>query len=413
MSFTPPTSVQKYEEVERMSIKQKKKSNIFTIVKKELRRFFGDRRMIATIILPGVLIYTIYSLMGSTMMAELMGEEDASYTVYAENLPASVQAMTGELENLTYVTDVSDPKSAVAEGELDLYCVFPENFDALVAAYDPAAGQPAPFVEMYYNTSRSASSGAQMLVTAVLDGYESALANRFDVNPDPGVSYDLATSEDMTVMIFSMMMPMLLMMLMFSCCMSVAPDAIAGEKERGTIATLLVTPMPRWHLAIGKIISVSAVALLGGVCSFLGVVLSLPKLMGDTEMIDAAVYGIPEYACILGVILSTVLLFVSVISVISALAKSVKEASGMVTPLMFVILFISISGMFTGGSVPATPLMYLIPVFNSAQCISGIFSMTYEPLSVVLTVVSNLACTGVCVFALTKVFNSEKIMFNK
>jgi sodium transport system permease protein len=208
-------------------------------------------------------------------------------------------------------------------------------------------------------------------------------------------------------------MPMLLMMLMFPCCMSVAPDAIAGEKERGTIATLLVTPMPRWHLALGKIISVSIVALLGGLCSFLGVVLSLPKLMGDSEMIDAAVYGIPEYACILGVILSTVLLFVAVISVISALAKSVKEASGMVTPLMFVILFISISGMFTGGSAPATPLMYLIPVFNSAQCISGIFSMSYEPLSVVLTMASNLVCTGVCVFALTKVFGSEKIMFNK
>ncbi len=394
-------------------MKQKKKSNILTIVKKELRRFFGDRRMIATIILPGILIYTIYSFMGSTVMSEIMGEENATYTVYAQHLPTSVQVMTEEMENLTYVTDVSDPKSAVAEGELDLYCVFPENFDMLVAAYDPAAGQPAPFVEMYYNTSSSSSSGAQMLMTSLLDTYESALANRFDVNPDPSVSYDLATSEDMTVMMFSMLMPMLLMMLMFSCCMSVAPDAIAGEKERGTIATLLVTPMPRWHLALGKIISVSAVALLGGVCSFLGVVLSLPKLMGDSEMINAAVYGIPEYACILGVILSTVLLFVAVISVISALAKSVKEASGMVTPLMFVILFISIGGMFTGGSVPTSPLMYLIPVFNSSQCISGIFSMSYEPLSVVLTMVSNLVFTGVCVFALNKVFDSERIMFNK
>jgi len=206
---------------------------------------------------------------------------------------------------------------------------------------------------------------------------------------------------------------MLLMMLMFSCCMSVAPDAIAGEKERGTIATLLVTPMPRWHLAMGKIISVSLVALLGGLCSFLGVVLSLPKLMGNTEMIDAAVYGVPEYACILGVILSTVLLFVAVISVISALAKSVKEASGMVTPLMFVILFISIGGMLSGGVSDVQTWMYLIPVFNSSQCISGIFSMAYEPISVVLTMVSNLACTGVCVFALAKVFGSEKIMFNK
>ncbi len=389
-----------------------KKNHIFTIVKKELRRFFGDRRMIATIILPGILIYTLYSLMGSSMMSELM-ESDATYHIYAENLPASVQTMTQGMENVKYVAEMSNPKDAVANGAVDLYCVFPENFDALVATYDTANGEKAPYVEMYYNSSDTSSTNAQMLMASVLDGYESALANRFDINPDPNTIYDLASSEDVTVMMFSMLMPMLLMMLMFSCCMSVAPDAIAGEKERGTIATLLVTPMPRWHLAMGKIISVSLVALLGGLCSFLGVVLSLPKLMGDTEMIDAAVYGVPEYACILGVILSTVLLFVAVISVISALAKSVKEASGMVTPLMFVILFISIGGMLSGGVSDVQTWMYLIPVFNSSQCISGIFSMAYEPISVVLTMVSNLACTGVCIFALAKVFGSEKIMFNK
>lgn len=396
-----------------MVMKQKKKNNILTIVKKELRRFFGDRRMLVTIILPGILIYTIYSLMGSGMMSDLAGDENAQYRVYAQNLPASVQAMTGEMGSFTYVTDVSDPKAAVSEGQIDLYCVFPENFDALASSYDPASGQPAPYVEMYYNTSYTTSADAQAFMTAVLDGYESALANRFDVNPDPSVSYDLATSEDVTVMIFSMIMPMLLMMLMFSCCMSVAPDAIAGEKERGTIATLLVTPMPRWHLAMGKIISVSVVALLGGLCSFLGVILSLPKLMGDAEMINASVYGVTDYAWILGVILSTVLLFVSVISVISSLAKTVKEASGMVTPLMFVILAFSFGGMFFGGMSEAGPLMYLIPVFNSSQSISGIFSMSYDPLCMVLTIVSNLVCTAVCVFALTKVFDSEKIMFNK
>ena len=91
-----------------------------------------------------------------------------------------------------------------------------------------------------------------------LDTYESALANKFDVNPGEEV-YDMATEEDLSAQVFSMMVPMLLMIFLFSGCMAVAPESIAGEKERGTIATLLVTPVKRSHLAVGKIISLSVI----------------------------------------------------------------------------------------------------------------------------------------------------------
>ena len=57
--------------------------------------------------------------------------------------------------------------------------------------------------------------------------------------------------------------------------------------------------------------------------------------------------------------------------------------------------------------------MYLIPVYNSVQCISGVFSMSYEPIQILLTAVSNLAVAGLLVFALTTMFNSEKVMFKK
>lgn len=72
-------------------------------------------------------------------------------------------------------------------------------------------------------------------------------------------------------MIFSSMLPMLLMIFLFTGCMSVAPESIAGEKERGTIATLLVTPVKRSHIAIGKIIALSIIALLSGISSTLGI----------------------------------------------------------------------------------------------------------------------------------------------
>ena len=98
----------------------KKKSNILTIMKKELMRFFGDRRMVLSIFLPGLLIYLIYSLMGDAMMSSFY-DEDATYTVQVEEMPATVQAVIdlGELP-FDMVTS-EDPKAAVEAQELDLY----------------------------------------------------------------------------------------------------------------------------------------------------------------------------------------------------------------------------------------------------------------------------------------------------
>ena len=154
-------------------------------------------------------------------------------------------------------------------------------------------------------------------------------------------------------------------------------------------------------------------SLLGGLCSFIGVLLALPKLMGDEAMgaVNTAVYTLSDYAMILFVILSTILVFVSLIAVLSALANSVKEASTLISPLMLVVTVIGVSGMFTGGAQSSA--LFLIPIYNSVQCISGVFSMTYEPLQIILTVAANLATAGLFVVLLTRLFNSEKVMFKK
>ena len=405
-----------------------RKNNILTIMKKEFRRFFTDRRMLMTIILPGVLIYVIYSLMGSALSENLMGGgEDTEYRVMVQNPSETVSTIVLNADlNVTFFKSPEDgsydkkfsPASmaeSLGNGTYHLYIVFPENFDAGVAAYDPASGQPAPEVQMYYNSANPDSATAYSLMLEVLNAFESSMANRFDVNVSPDVVFDMATEEDLTGMLFSMLMPMLLLMLTFSSCMAMTTEAIAGEKERGTIATLLVTPIKRSELAIGKIAALSVISLLAGLCNFLGVLLSLPKLMGmegaGMDMVDASVYGIADYAMILGVILSTVLVFVSLIAILSALAGSVKEASGLVSPLMLVVTVIGVSGMFGGGTEHIA--LSFIPIYNSTKCIAGIFSMSCAPTQVLITILSNLVVAGLFAWILTRMFHSEKVMFKK
>lgn len=386
---------------------------IFTIFKKELARFFKDRRTLIALIMPGILLYFVYSLMGGAMEDTFGTDEDYKPQIVAVNLPQSVQTLlSGDTVVLSEVTadKVESVKELISNEEKDILMIFPENFDEKVAAYSPISGEAAPNVEIYFNSAATNSSNAYGMITSLLAAYESAMTNKFDVNMSEN-TYDLATNEDLTAMIFSMLMPMLLVMLLFSGCMAVAPESIAGEKERGTIAALLITPTKRSHIAIGKILALSIMALISGTSSTLGILLSLPKLMGSEVSIDGSVYGGGDYAMLAVVILSTVLVLITVISIISAYAKTVKEAGTYVTPLMILSMVIGITGMF--GLTASNPALYLIPIFNSVQCMIGIFSFEASVLNMAITVGSNLAITAVGVFVLTRMFNSEKIMFNK
>lgn len=388
-----------------------RKGAIFTIFKKEIARFFKDRRTLIALLMPGVLIYVIYSLMGGAMSDAFMPDEDYEPIIYIENAPASAISLF-EVAELDFVDSVNadDEKRMVENGIADLFIVFPESFDENIMTYSPALMVAAPNIEIYYNSSNTNSTMAFQTVTALFDAFESSMANKFDIN-NAEKSFDLAKEEDITGMIFSMIMPMLLIMLLFSGCMAVAPESIAGEKERGTIATLLITPAKRSHIAIGKILALSVMALISGASSTIGIVLSLPKLMGDTIEINGSVYGPGDYALVALVILSTVLVLITAISIISAFAKTIKEASTYVTPLMIGSMLIGLSGMF--GSAITNPLLYLIPLFNSVQSLIGIFSFEPSIVNVLITVASNLAVASIGVFVLTKMFNSEKIMFNK
>ena len=163
------------------------------------------------------------------------------------------------------------------------------------------------------------------------------------------------------------------------------------------------------ELALGKMISLSVIGLMSAMSSFLGIMLSLPKLMGSSEEMKLG-YTAIDYVVLLLVIAATTLVIVGLISVISAFAKSVKEATNMTTPLMILVMVVSISNMLTDG-MPQELYWYFIPVYNTVQCMNGVFSMDYQMLPVIITIISNVVCSGVLVAVLTKMFNSERIMY--
>lgn len=391
------------------------KNNILTIIKKEFVRFFGDKRLVfTTILLPGIMIYALYTFMGKGLMTQFETSDDYVYQIAVENMPESMKSVLtldgkAEIDDIT-ADEEGDTKQEIEEQNKDLLIVFPEAFDEKVAAYDSASGEVAPQIAMYYNSTRTESYTSYQMMTELFDSYESTLANKFDINSGD-TDYDMASDKDETGKFFSMMFPMLMMMFLYSGCVAIAPESIAGEKERGTIATLLVTPIKRSQLAVGKIVSLSVIGLLSGLSSFVGTILSLPSLMGGTgDTMNAGVYQVSDYVLLLLVILSTVLVMVAAMSLLSAFSKSVKEAGTSIMPLMVVIMVVSITSMF-GNGAPSEPYWYLIPFYNSVQCMNGVFSFAVVPLHIIITVISNVVYTILLAGGLAKVFDSEKIMY--
>lgn len=398
------------------------KSNALTIIKKEFARFFGDRQLLfGMVIMPGLLIYIIYSLMGNGLEKMMTEGQDEMVTLRVENLPESLAPMVEEMPSTTLL------QQPVTQEEIDnledknlneVVVRFPEEFDEMVETYSPQTGVAAPNVEIYYNSANNASNRVYTMLDAQLSAYEDQMSNRFDINridgDDEEKSYDMASHDDVLGSILSKLIPMLILMMLFSGVMAIAPSSIAGEKERGTIATLLVTPMRRNELALGKVISLSGIALLSGISSFLGILLSLPKLIPvDAAGVELGLnYTGADYTVLLLTILATVLIMASVVSLLSALAKDVKNAGTMITPFMLVVMFCGLMPMFQ-SHVPENLAAYLVPFYNSIQVMTATFAheMTWAP--VIVTLCSNVVYSGVAVWGLTKMFGSEKVMFSR
>lgn len=391
-------------------------NSILTIMKKELARFFGDKKVVfSTILLPGLMIFVLYSFMGSALTSQFSVEEDYKAECYVLRLPEddTLQMLLKEsfqFKEISSEEEVKQAKKKLQQKETDLCVVFPENFTEDIAEALPVTSSALPpEVQIFYNSSETSSETAYQTMSGILDQFEGMLSNRFDINKSDGVAYDLAKKEDAVGSIFSSMLPMLLLIFLFSGTLAITPESIAGEKERGTIATLLVTPVKRSHIAIGKILALSIIALLSGASSTIGTVLSMPKLMGGAGELDGTVYSVTDYLLLAVVILSTVLVLVTALSLISAYAKSIKEAQSYATPLMILLMLVGITAMFGNGAREEL-YYYCIPAYNSVQSMVRIFQFEVTADTMLVTVASNVAVTFIGMFVLTKMFQSERIV---
>lgn len=418
----------------------KMKNLVFIIMKKELYRFFGDKRLVfSTLIMPFIMMVVMYQVIGFGMNS--MTKVDENYIVQAVsiNTPLFMERWSEKyninLEQMNGVSVKYKQKMKILENKKDIIIYFPESFEEKASNYDIKLGKKAPEIKIYYSSAIKESLVAYEKIKYLLEEYESTISNKFDINVSKE-EFDLGSTKDVVGNMLSGIIPLFIIMFLFSSCSSIAADCIVGEKENGTLATILVTPIRRKNIAIGKILSTSIVAILSGLSSVMGIIVSFfylfirennTILMSDSVMYNQQTekmqdivnlgegivgYRVKDGVLVLVLMLVTVLFMVSMIAIISTLAKTVKEAHTYIMPLHIVTMVLGITGML-GEKADIGVIGVLIPIYNSVQSLKQIFSFKINLLYMVMTIVINLIYSLIFVTLIAKTFESERIIYTQ
>lgn len=390
--------------------------NVLTIFFKELKRVFSDRRMLISLFLPGVLIYIVYTVMGSVMtnaMTTASTKDTTFEVVYTNNsgatetpklisfLETSIQG--GKNNNKVHakeitLADVDAYKEQLKEGKLDLLVTYTDDFENKLG--DSTVNNN---INIFYNGDSNASSELYSYTSQVV----SMSYTNYTVNQNGLIDANVGEKDMMAMKIVSMIIPMVTISILFSTVIAICPEAIAGEKERGTLASLLLTPIKRGEFVAGKVMSLSVTAIASGAVSFLGLILSIPKLMGGFNINIAPVEGILLFL----LVVSVLLLFVAIGVFISSLANTVKEAAGYLSPIMIVFMLFGMAPSLFGFD---QWYLSFVPILNVCCSINALLVGSNSlPLFFGITVASNVIYTVLLMFAVTKLFNQEKVILGQ
>lgn len=398
------------------------------ILSKELKRVFGDKKMVFSLfILPIILIAGIYGMMFFLVDKQKSSINEHVSEVFVQNMPDNFsELMSKHTEcniNVIPAGESADTyKDKLLDGTYDLVVVFPENFYENFKNAD--ATSTLPDIKTFYNPSEDNSGEARTRFTETyLEEYKQLLLNErfgslnyamvFSVDAD---NPDMIVQDDgkATGKILGTIIPYLITILIFGGAMGLGVDTIAGEKERGTIANLLISPIKRVDIIMGKIAALAIVSVLSAgvyVISFIGSAVVLSKKSGMGEMFNRLSLNFTSLQIVQFVVLllGHVLLYVGIIGFVSLMAKNIKEAQSFIMPVYIIVMF---AGMITMYSGDVTSGSYMIPVYNTSAAFKGIFERTITMNQYLTSTIITYAFAGVMVCLMAKAMNSEKIMLN-
>ena len=364
---------------------------IFRIFRKELLDTLRDRRTLMTMLVIPILVFPITlnvfveisksfeeSASTQTMKIGIVGDQNKNYTRQLEQIPAAVGPKKIEIYK-----DSLALRKAIETDQIQLGLIIPANEKDLLENQQTITLNWLLDASEVGRSERAALYGSSLQANAEGERLQKLGLRPEQIKPLANNSINCASNKKMVGQLAGGFLPYIFIAFGFIGCMYPAIDLFTGEKERGTLETLLTVPVERWKILIGKMLVVVSSGMLAATCALIGLFISIEflDLAANKELLEV-IHSVLTFNFILSMfalLLPLVIFFAGVMIPIAIYAKSFKEAQSIITPLNIVMVLPAMAGFFPGIELNLNTAF--IPVVNvvlaTKELVAGTLSWAY------------------------------------
>ena len=379
------------------------KNNVFNILKKELREMFRDKKSLSMMLVIPIFIPLLVIGMSALFESEMnIPVTDYNTIGFNYELDTVEQSIIEELEiNPVYDTE-ENLKEKFDNGEIDLYVTRNNTVYTINGDDSDTTTYASTLVESYFNAYKD------YLQTDYLANH----------NVDPSMVMNIITLEENIIAEDNFFASYVTNYAFFFIIMAItvsatypATDATAGEKERGTLETLLTFPIKSKDIIIGKFLSVTLSSIITGVVSLILAIISLKIANNMFSIYEGMDLMLPASSLIFAliVILAYSLLISGLCIAIASKSKTFKEAQSALTPLTFISFFPGMIAFMIG--ITTTNVYACIPFLNYTLIFTDITSGNINFVHILLMLVSTIIIIAVVLKIIIKQYKSERVLF--
>lgn len=390
-----------------------------TVFRKELIDTIRDRRtLFFMVIFPLVLVPLILTIVTKIQTSSMRKAEEKIIRVGLVTNGNAVEFANDLMRSHGLrIVDGIVPDSAesfINRDSLDAVIVVGRDFDSEVAQLRSGT------IRLYYKSSDDYDMVKRRL-TAEIDQFEKSLrANRFKkLNLDEAIvkvvqreDHDVASAKERFGKAVGGMIPYFFVIFCFMGAMYPAIDLAAGEKERGTMETLLTAPVSRFQILLGKFAVVVLAGILSAVVSLLGMYLAVRQVQEIPRELIQLIMSMLDFqtvVMVLSLLLPVTVFFAAVLLSLSVFAKSYKEAQSMISPLSIVVILPAMIAVMPG--IALDPITAMIPILNVALATKEIIAGTIKGLLLLEVYGTMFVLASVSMWGCAKWFEREGTIF--
>lgn len=394
------------------------------VYRKELREWLRDRRtLISTVIVPLLLFPVIilgFSYLAVTLVGKAQKEVPKIMVLGGDDSPLVVAALR-RIETVQIVPYAADWKNQISEKEIRAAVDIPAGFQSALEKNEEKT------VKIYFYEGEIKSSfGAEHIEKSLKDYRDQVVKERLAaksiaasvLTPFEIKQENVAPPEKVSGATVGGFIGYLVILLCMTGAMYPAIDLTAGEKERGTMETILSSPVSRLDLVLGKFLLVLSAALATALLSVLSMGISFTVMRffntsaqsGRGEAAGLILQLGPKPVLFIFVMaLPLAVFFAAALMTIALFAKTYKEAQSYLTPMTFLVVIPAVASLLPG--VELTPKLAIVPILSTSLVCKEIIAGTYHWNSIAIIFASTCVYAAAALFLAVKMFQREDVLF--